>query len=41
MRWLGVLVLTIPLAAQFPALRLEPLMTGLRAPVQVTHAGDG
>jgi hypothetical protein len=20
---------------------LEPLMTGLRAPVQVTHAGDG
>jgi uncharacterized protein (TIGR03437 family) len=42
MRWLpSLFLLALPLAAQFPALRYDPLISGLRAPIQVTHAGDG
>ena len=41
MRWLAGFLAVFPLLAQFPALRFERLITGVRAPVQVTHAGDG
>lgn len=41
MRWLASLLLVLPLTAQFPNLRVERLISGLRAPVEVTHAGDG
>jgi uncharacterized protein (TIGR03437 family) len=41
MRWLASLLFVFPLLAQFPNLRVERLIGGLRAPVEVTHAGDG
>ena len=41
MRWLAGFLAVFPLLAQFPALRFERLIAGVRAPVQVTHAGDG
>ena len=41
MRWLTGVLMALPLMAQFPTLRFERLITGVRAPVQLTHAGDG
>ena len=41
MRWLTGFLMALPLVAQFPTLRFERLITGVRAPVQLTHAGDG